>query len=238
VIRRRLWFGAFALLSMLSAALVFAEVAVPAGPDEPNDSVLEATGPVGLNQTYIAGLEGPSDRDFFYFYVTSITGSQVSLSIKNLGGGTESSDIDVTILDSSSTPVLGLAYIRKGEERVAGVRLKPAKYFIEVAPNEGYGDSYSLTAGGGAGAFGPYAQIGSRCSSASASVKRLHAGLEAARARLQRATGRLRRARYDTAAVRDAARSDFRKAKAHLTDEQKALGAATATESPWCFIPQ
>jgi hypothetical protein len=236
--RRRLQFGVFALLPALSATLVFAVVAVAAGPDKSDDSVLEATGPVGLNQTYLAGIEEPGDRDFFYFYVTSVAGSQVSLSIKNLGGGTESSDIDVTILDSSSTPVLGLAYIRKGEERVATVRLKPQKYFIEVAPNEGYGDSYSLTAGGSPGAFGPYAQINSRCSAASASVKRLHAGLEAARARLQRATGRLRRARYDTAEVRNAARSDFRKAKARLAAEQKALGVAASSKSPWCFIPQ
>lgn len=238
--RWRMGFALLALLATLLSALVCGSRSLAAeAPYEPNDTMLSAAGPLAIDQTYVAALETSSDRDFFFFYVTSANAAQVVLTVKNLGGGTKVSNLGVRILDSSATPVGAFAYaVGEGEGRTAAVTLKPQKYFIEVAPGEGYGDTYSLTAGGGDGAFGLYSRIAARCANATAAVEAARTGLGRARAKLQRATARLRRTRYGTHNARESARTVYREAKARLTAKRKALKAAAGAQQPWCSIPQ
>jgi hypothetical protein len=209
-----------------------------AAPYEPNDSSLGASGPLTLGQTFAAALETASDRDFFYFYVTSAGTPQVELTLTNSGGGENGSDIDIAILDASLSPIAAQAYIVKGETRATSIALKPGKYFAEVAVNQGFGDSYSLTPGGGVGAFGTYDQIAGRCSRAMAAASAARRGLDRAEAKLQRATARLRRSRYAPRAAREGARAAYGKAKVRVRSKRLALRAAAGSREPWCAIPQ
>ena len=227
-----------ALLLLSGAqALSLAPVAAAEGaPFEPNDAITAAAGPLAFGQAYTAGIETASDRDFYFFYVTSPQAAQVELTVHNLGGGGRSSDIDVAILETSATPVAAQAFIHDGETRIVSAELEPQKYLVEVTAKEGFGDSYSLTGGGDAGAFGPYTQISGRCVSASAAVVADKTGLSRAKSKLQRATARVRRSRYATAAARTKARAAHSKAKRRVEGKRRALRAARESREPWCSI--
>ncbi len=159
-------------------------------------------------------------------------------TVANLGGGEKASDIDATILDSTSTPVSGLAFIGDGEARTATLDLEPGKYFIEVAANEGFGDAYRLTPGGGPGAFGTYGQIAGRCAAATTAASAARAKLGRAAAKLQRTIARVHRSRYGTRMARAGARAAHRKARVRFRAERLALKEANESQRPWCFIAQ
>jgi hypothetical protein len=217
-------------------ALVFAaELRAAVGPYEPNDSVASAVGPVAGSQTYAGAIESQGDLDYFFFYVTAPGAGQVTLTARNLGGGTGVSNIDATVLDSSMTPVGGLSYINRGQEKTATLTLRPQKYFIEVRSTEGFGDTYSLTGGG---AFGSYQQIASRCAAGTAATAKAKRGLTRAQAKLQRATARLRRSLYASEQARKSARAVYRRARARVNAKRNELKAAKKSRQPWCSIPQ
>jgi hypothetical protein len=221
-----------------AAMLALPATAAAAGPYEPNDSPPSAAGPLALGQTYNAAIEVPGDRDFYYFYVTSEKAASVRLEVKNLGGGSEVSDVDLTIIDTTTTPRGSIPFIRPGEDRVADFSLQPQKYFIEVKAGEGYGDAYSLSTGGTEGSFGTFGQLSGRCAKAVASVSSLRSALSTSKQKLQRATSRLRRARYGSSDARKRARAGLRHAQDRVTTKAEALRAARAAELPWCSIPQ
>jgi hypothetical protein len=228
--------GTVLALSLLFALVLTSTSAEADAPHEPNDAIPAAAGPLELGQSYSAALETPSDRDFFYFYVTSPRQPQAALTVQNLGGGSKVADIDVTILDSTATAVAAQPYVGKGETRVVAVALEAGKYFVEVAPNQGFGDAYSLSAGGETGAFGTYAQIAGRCVRASDAVAAERRGLSRAKTKLQRATARLRRSRYATPAGRAEAVAAHRKAKSQVRAKRRALREAREKLEPWCSI--
>lgn len=212
-------------------------------PYEPNDSSSTAAGPLAIDQTYTAALETPNDKDFFFFYVTAAPSAEVVLSVKNLGGGgAQSSSLLARIVDSLGTSVPGdFTYIGKGEEKSTTVSLQPGKYFVEIVGSpfsEGAGVTYSFSSTGSDGAFGEYARIAAQCATATASVNALRAGLEKAKGKLLRATGRLRRARYDGREARKTAHAKYVMAKARVAAKRDALKTATGLQKPWCFIPQ
>lgn len=216
-------------------SLVFLTQAV-AAPYEPNDAMPAAAGPLAFGQSYSAALETSGDRDYFFFYVTSAGATQVELTAGNLGGGDEPSDLDVSILDPTGTAIASQAFIRDGETRTVAASLQPQKYFVEVDAGEGSGDAYSLSAGGGTGAFGSYAQIAGRCERATKAVGADRVRVDRAKSKLQRATARLRRSRYATRTERRKARAALRAARATVTARQGALTQARRSQEPWCSI--
>jgi hypothetical protein len=230
----RLFLGGAAVLLVLSPAAP--RVAAATGPFEPNDSPLGAAGPLSLDQTYEAALETSGDSDYYFFYVSAARGSEVRIAIENLGGGSMASDIDATILDSTLTPLSAVSYIGDGETRTASVLLQPQRYVVEIAPTEGFGDTYRLLTAGTFGAFAPYVAIASRCAGARSELTSAKARLQRAKARLQRALGRLRRARYWGPHARRQARTAFRRAKARLASRRAALRQAAESQKPWCLI--
>jgi len=237
--RRRLGLAGIVLLGALASALGWATQPAAADPPyEPNGTMLNPAGPLGYGAPIVAGLETQSDRDFFFFYVTSPDGANVTVTLGNLGGGSRGSNLAATILDTSATPVGGVSYVNVGESRVAAVTLEPQKYFVEVAPNEGFGDSYSLTGGGDGGAFGAYAPIARRCAKATRWARVAKRRLRRAGAKLQRTTARLRRSRYNGRRARVQARRAHRKAKSRRNARKRALRKAKRSRSPWCSIPQ
>jgi hypothetical protein len=229
------------VLPALVSALAFASSAAAAAPYEPNDSVLAAAGPLASGQTYAAALETPSDRDFFYFYVTSSRPAKVALTARNLGGGTDASGLNVAIVDSLDNPIDAFAYaLANGKEATGSKDLGPGKYFVEVRSVEGSsgGISYSLSPGGAAGAFGPYAQIAAHCASVTKVANAARRALNRAQSKLQRAVARVQRSIFSDHATRQAAYAAKRKAKAQVTAKRKALKAARKSLAPWCSIPQ
>lgn len=205
---------------------------------EPNNSPAEAAGPLLAGQSYAADLASRDDRDYFFFYVTSADPAQVELSVDNAGGGAAGSDLGLTILDASTTPVASQAFIRPGETRLVTSALGPGKYYVEVAQNDGSGDAYVLRPGGGEGAFGPYSQIAGRCERASGRVAAAKVGVRRAEGRLQRAIARGRRSRYAGERARRGARLARARARAGLQSARKKLQSARRSRSPWCSIAQ
>lgn len=224
---------------MLLAAILAFALAPPragAGPYEPNDSVPEAAGPLIAGQGLSGALESAADKDYFYFYATAPGTAQVSLTLTNLGGSGGASDIDVAILDSLGTQIAGQAFIRAGETRSLSADLAPQKYFVEVFPGEGFGDSYSLGPGSEQGAFGSYAEISGHCESADRAVASDRARVSRAKLRLQRATARQRRSRFAGRAARESATRALRSARRSLARQRRSLTAARRGRQPWCSI--
>lgn len=226
---------------LLAASVFFAlclapQISAAQAPYEPNDVIANAAGSLLAGQSYTAAIETAGDLDEFYFYVTSPGDSKAELTVQNLGGGSEHSDLDARILDASGTLLVGQTFIRDGEGRIVTAPLAPQKYFVEIAAGEGYGDSYSVTVGGGKGAFGPYEQIAGRCASANTALSKEQAGLGRARSKLQRTTARLRRSRYALPQARQKAQIANRQAQARVRAARQALGKAHESRRPWCFI--
>jgi len=223
---------------LLSAFLVFHGVpgAAAVAPNEPNNTVLEAAGPLLANQIYTGALETPGDRDFFYFYVTSPSEAQVTLTVSNFDGGNGEADINAAILDASATPLSATAYLREGESRTLSLSLPAQKYFVEVVPSNGSGHGYSLATGGSAGAFGPYGEIEGHCSLARRKLAKALAALNQAQAKLQRATARLRRSGYGRPGARREARSAHRKARVKVRTVRSTVETARQSRQPWCSI--
>jgi hypothetical protein len=236
-------FGAFT--RVIAAALIFAApfistgVASADGPLEPNNTLAEAAGPLLLGGTYDAATEGSSDKDFFYFYVTSSPSARVELSIKNLGSAT-APPLNASIVDGLGTVIDGFGYlVQPGAEATSSIDLAPQKYFLEVEPTYSASSnttSYSLTAGGNGGAFGPYAQIEAKCASAQAQATKAKGKLRRAQAKLQRATARLRRSKLGTPVARQDASSNYQHAKAQTRKKRNALRATAKARDPWCEI--
>jgi hypothetical protein len=220
----------------LLLGLSLSSQATAAAPYEPNESAPASAGPLLFGQTYWAGLESGGDRDFFYFYVSSPQATPVELAVRNLSGGGEPSDVDASILDLSGTAIAGQAFIRDGETRVVSATLEAGKYYVEVAPGEGFGDSYSISAGGQAGAFGSYVQIAGRCEAAQKKVSKGSVRVERAKARLQRSIARLRRSRYAPRAAREKAQAAQRSAQAAVQERHLDLRDARRSRQPWCSI--
>jgi len=233
-----------AALLTLIAVFVLAPRCLAAGePYEPNNSTLEASGPLTIGQTYGASLETSTDKDYFYFYVSSPVGARdganVTLTVKNLGGG--GPPIDVAILDPRASPVDAVAYfLAGGEAASATTSLEPQRYLVEVSAASATPGAtlYSLTAGGTPGAFVPYSQIASRCESGTAAVAVARTRLRRAQAKLQRANARLRQSLYGSSSRRRAAQAKYRKARARVDGMRKALNSARDSQTPWCLIPE
>lgn len=236
--QRRRGFAWPFLLALFLGLLLPPQFAPADPPYEPNDAVPSALGPLELGKSYGAALETPSDRDFYYFYVTAPGSPPAHLSVQNLGGGSSVANFDVTIFDSTITPVAAEPYVGGGEARSIEVALEPGKYFIEIAPNQGFGDSYNLSTAGGKGAFGTYAQIAGRCARASRAVSAGEVSLNRAEAKLQRATARLRRSRYANAVAQEKARAAHRHAKSRVRSKRRVLREARGARKPWCSIAQ
>lgn len=205
---------------------------------EPNETIHSATGPLASNLSYSAGIEAQTDRDVFFFYVTAPRGTSVTISVQNTGGGPATSDLKATLLDTSSSPIGALSYVRKGETRSLTLDLAPQKYYIEVAANSGFGDGYSLSTADGPGAFGSFAVIAGRCGVALARIDEARREIRHARAKLERAVTRVRRSRYGGRHARQASRANQRKARQGLSASRRELHSATQQSRPWCSIPQ
>lgn len=200
-------------------------------------ATLGPAGPLALGQSYTGQLESSSDRDRYYFYVTSAEPAQVAITLENLGGGESFSSVSVTIVDAAATPVGAYAYsVGRGESGVATATVGPQKYMVEVAPHESFGDTYRITTSGGPGAFGPYALIAGRCARAAAAAAKARNRLSRRRAKQQRVTARLRRSRVGSRRARRSARVAYRKAKSQVLAERRRLREARRARNPWCFI--
>jgi hypothetical protein len=234
--KRRRWVAA--VMAATLAGALGAPSRSGAAPFEPNNSIAEAAGPLLAGQSYAADLASREDRDFYFFYVTSADPAQVELNVDNAGGGAAGSDIGLTILDASATPLASQAFIRPGETRLVAAALGPGKYYAEVAQNDGSGDAYLLRPGGSEGAFGPFSQIAARCNRASSRVAAAKVGVRRAEGRLQRAIARGRRSRYAGERARRGARLARAHARTGLQSARKKLRAARGSRSPWCSIPQ
>ncbi len=228
--------GTALALSAVALALALAPTLATADQYEPNGSAPEAAGPLIAGQGVSGALETSADRDYFYFYATAPGETQVELTVTNLGGGGEATDIDVGILDSLGTQIAGQAFIRTGETRTITASLESQKYFVEVFPGEGFGDSYSLSPSGATGAFGSYAEISGRCERAERAAASRRARLSRTRLRLQRATARQRRSRYASRAARASARRALRRARRQLKRQRRALVRTRQARQPWCSI--
>jgi|SRR5215213_110760 len=228
-------FGLTVVALLVVALAPAAHAALP--PYEPNDSIPQAWGPLLAGQSYGADLQA-GDRDYFYFYVAAENAPPAEVTLFNLGGGSAESTIDISIVDGLESPIASQAFIRHGERRTLTAPLEPGKYYVEVTSNQGFGDSYTLTAGVTAGSFSPYAPIAARCVSAQATLARARRALSKAKGRYQRSVARRRRSRNAGPPARRKARHAQKKARSSLAAARRDLAAANTGLMPWCSISQ
>lgn len=208
---------------------------------EPNDSPSAAAGPLLFGQTYEAGIEVPTDRDFFYFYVTAPGKVPSTITLRNLGDGSEVIGLSATIIDASGATVDAFAYsLTGGREATVTVGLEAQRYLLEIKPSleTSYGIPYQVAVVGGIGAFGSYDEIAARCASGVAAIKAARTSLQHARSRFQRASARLRQSIYGSPGERQSARRRVRQAKALVAARRRKLGSAGGLTQPWCSISQ
>ncbi len=228
--------AAFAVLLAALLSLCWASLAA-ADPYEPNDSSPAAYGPMGSGQIFAGSIDSTTDRDFFYFYDTAAGASSITVAVHSLGGNIKaSSGLSASLFDYKGSPLTSLSFIRDGEVRSETLSLQPQKYFVEVAPSEGSGDSYELSVTGPAAAVGPFSQITAQCAAAEASFARSRGALSRAEGKLQRVIARLRRSRYASPKARASARAAARKARAVISRKRTGVRAAKEAREPWCSI--
>jgi hypothetical protein len=214
--------GAACVAGALIVALCLAPAAVAQAPYEPNDTLDTAYGPLASDATYSAILESDDDVDYYYFYVTSQTTSQVDITVTDLMAGGDGGIY--AELDDSNGDSVDSVDIDSGDYQTLDDTLDPGKYYLSV--EQGYsdqsGEAYTVETGGGGGTFGSKAQVQSRCDAATAAKS-------AAQVALDRAEKQLKLAREG---------SHHRKAKArHAVKVAKAnLKAANAEVDSWCAI--
>jgi hypothetical protein len=231
--------GRVAVALGVAAVLLAATVARAAGPFEPNETLSAATGPMALGTAYGGAVETDADLDFFYFYVSGLDGSTVSLTVDNQGGGERNAQLTARIVDGRGTSLgYDIAFLRKGESRAETVALPPGKYFVEVTTIGGSGDSYLLTPGGSAGAFGSYAQIAEQCAVATRKATALEPSLTRAQGTLQRTRSKFRRSRFSGREARRKTHARLVTAQKQVVAKETALRKAVQAQSPWCEIPQ
>ena len=207
------------------------------GSFEPDDTVAQASGPLSGGGRDEAGLT-PGDRDFFFFYVTAERVPAAELTLVNLGGGTDESTIDLSVVDGLETPITTQPFIRPGEQRTLVAALAPGKYYVEVTSNQGSGDSYVLSARAGAGNFAPYSEIADRCVAAEGKARAARAAMTHAQGGYQRAVARRRRSLYAGSPARRRARRGQASARVRLASARRRLRAASQVRTLWCSIPQ
>jgi len=197
-----------------------------------------ASGPLLAGQELSGAFASSEERDAYFYYVASSDPIPATLTLENRGEGEEAGRIDLTVLDAIATPVGATIYsLRPGESTSLSVLLAAGKYFVEVSAKEGPGGAYRLSAGGGDGAFVPYAAIASRCAAAGAATERAETRLRRAEARMQRATARLRRSRFG-GVQQSRARTEFRRSRARLAASRVSLRSERRARQPWCSIPE
>lgn len=224
--------------AVLAVALVAATWSPAQGlatglPFEPNDSLTSAFGPLSAGQAYDGGLEGGADRDFFYFYATAASAGKITVTVHNVGGDSGLSGVNAALLDARETPVASIPYLEDGESRSVEASLAPQKYYVEVSPSEGAGDSYRLEV---SGPIGPYGAITQRCAGAEQRTLTAKKALNQAEARLQRAIARLQRSRYAGPGARRSAQAAVRAARALRSKRMRGLRDARTSREPWCSI--
>ncbi|HVD41174.1 MAG TPA: hypothetical protein VNC16_09260 [Solirubrobacterales bacterium] len=230
----------FALALAASALSTGAASAQPAY--EPNDSILTGYGPLANNSSYTAALETGNDRDYYFFYVTTMSTAQLTFTLTNLGGGTPyEDDARFSLTDSHGDHIQTLGgYIEAFDYATESVTLKAGKYFV-VVENENsyaYGESYRLETSGTDGAFGDYATIAANCAAATAPVTTYQSQLATAEAKLRKAEAKFRQLRYSRKRrVRIKVRNRLKHVKAVVAAEKASLKAAETGQKPWCFIP-
>jgi hypothetical protein len=236
--------GLFALWGLLTPSIGSA-----APPFEPNDTLTTASGPLAINTTYEGYVETTNDNDYFYFYVTAASTSQVKLTVRNFGGGTESYGLGTDIEDSHGSNVAE-SYTRVNDYDIMAVTLTPGKYYVHV--DSGFGNRYTFTTEGTDGAFGAFSTIAANCAAANSQVASAQGNVAAAQgnmtttqANLQAAKAKLAKAQRKNArrAIRRArkgiaiAAANAKVAQESLDAANEGYKSATKLQQPWCFIP-
>ncbi|HEY5052200.1 MAG TPA: hypothetical protein VII45_02205 [Solirubrobacterales bacterium] len=239
--RLRLPVVALGLVASLLVALLTATSSGAAQPTyEPNDTLTTAFGPLAPGK-YSAVTETTNDKDYFYFYVTAPSTAQATFTLRDFGGGTSPYGETEALVENSHGYGVG-----EGDEigaevnnyGTSSVTLGPGKYYVEVFPEDAYGDSYTLELSGTTGAFTEYAPIAAQCAVATASVTAAQGVVAIDQGKVKKATAWVKRAerKRHPRTIR-VAKGSLKRAKAELAGANEGYKAATAGQKPWCEIP-
>jgi hypothetical protein len=229
-----------AIAGAMLALGILASPAMAEPPFEPNDTTLEAAGPLAANQTYTAALETGNDQDYYYFYVTGPTQAQVTFTLTDLGGSSGFAEIRGSLDESHGDSIDTFGGLTKtGAYGTQSISLQPGKYYLHVSPEEGYGESYEFTGSGTTGAFGPYSTIQAQCAAAQGPVNQYEAQVATAEVNLKKAEAKLKKyGESRKPKVRKKVHAKVAHVKSVVAAEKESLKGAEKAESPWCFIPQ
>lgn len=241
-----------ALAMALSVGLLASAQAEAAGEWEPNDSYIEAAGPLVAGTTYSGTLETSNDRDYFYFYLPQLTQLRFRLTNTSKADVYICSEIKHQYLDRVETVRDTYLNVDDGQSKNGAVTLDPGKYYFIVECPGAVGEKYEFLLEP-AGVTSTYAPFAAACAAAQPpvveageAVSTLKKRRSAVRARYKQLQ-RLWRKRHN-------GWSRKRKRKVHrkLTRLRKKLGrlngrvddangqfdAAVAQQEAACSVPQ
>jgi hypothetical protein len=240
--RQVLPIAVLALLCALLVSLIAVGGAVADQPTyEPNDTLPTAYGPL-VSGKYSAVTETTNDVDFFYFYVTAPSTAQVTMTLRDFGGGKYEGSTYAEIEDSHGYGVGSGDSVsaQTNNYGTTSVTLKPGKYYIEVRPGSNYGENYTLEVSGTTGAFTDYAPIAAQCAAATAGVTAAQGVVALDKEKVKRASAKvqkvLRKRRHSRTALRKV-KAKLALVKSELASANEGYKAATGAQKPWCEIP-
>jgi len=241
--RHRIPIVALSLIAALLVALVAASSAIADQPTyEPNDTLPTAYGPLAPGK-YSAVTETSNDVDYFYFYVTAASTAQVTMTLRDFGGGHSTDGETGAEIENSHGYGVGTgdqAVAQENNYGTTSVTLGPGKYYIEVRPESSYGDNYTLELSGTTGAFDAYAPIAAQCAAATAGVTAAQGVVAVDQEKVKRASTKVQQIEHKRRHTRKAVRK-VRAKLATVTSElataNEGYKAATAGQKPWCEIP-
>lgn len=241
--RQGLPIAMLALLTAFLVALVATTVAAADQPTyEPNDTLPTAYGPL-IPGKYSAVTETTNDVDYFYFYVTAPSTAQVTMTLRDFGGGKASEgSTEAEIQDSHGYGISNgdSVFARTNNYDTTSVTLGPGKYYIAVTSGWSYGDNYTLELSGTTGAFTDYAPIAAQCAAATAGVTAAQGVVAVDKEKVKRASAKVQRVlrkRHHSRIAVQKVKAKLALVKSELATANESYKAATGAQKPWCEIP-
>jgi len=224
-------------LAVIGALLASAATASAAGPFEPNDSFITATGPIVAGTTYSGAYETSNDYDYFYFYLPQLT----QLQFRTTNTTPKEVGICSSIyhqLPSDTDDVSGTYLSVDGGQSASGaVTLEPGKYYYVLGCPGTVGKTYtfSINPPGVTSTYEPFALA---CAAAHPAVVSAADVLTKAKAKLKLAKERLAAGRRWRAKHKRRARAKIAQLRELVEGSQANYNAAAAGEKAACSVPQ
>jgi hypothetical protein len=223
--------------AIVAALAVAPSAVVAAGPFEPNDSYITATGPITAGTTYTGAYETSNDADYFYFYLPQLTQLQFGTTNSTSKEIYLCSHIDHQLPGEVDSVAGSYLTVYGGESKTGAVTLERGKYYyvLDCPGTIGKAYSFSLSPAGVTSTYEPFALA---CAAAHPAVVSSVGVLAKAKKKLKAAKQRLAAGRHWQPAHKRHARAKIVELRDLVESSFGAFNAASENERSACSVPQ